>query len=421
MSYTLQHRIDGMFDVEFHAPEGYDRQYLMPRPLPDDRQIEIDSLALDISGHCNMACRYCAEASTQPAQRQEMSTEQLPAILSILKAQHHRAPSLRFGSGEPMLNRKFLHELQEQLDEAFPQGSTIRPQVFITTNGTLLEEHDIEWLASTGWYIKASLDGPASVHDRWRILPGGVPTHAQVAAIVSALSRRIPDKFSVTAVLAAGNDPGEVFGAIEDLGVRRIELVPAAHKLPSIHPGAADIDRFRAFVEGYVDRLVAGETGVPVLVRFSNRVSRAMGYDNCFIQCGAGRNFFGVDHRGAMYPCFRFIGIEHYRTGTLAEAPDTLATVAFRQQAGRSWDQRSTCNRCWAAPLCGGPCFAVTELFGPGNGEPLKLHCLYTLIESRGAWRLVETLRRQDPLRLLEYLPETLRNYAKESCSGQTT
>lgn len=421
MNHDQPLRIDELLENLTRAPDGYERQYLMPYPLPDDRQVCIDALALDISGRCNLACRYCAEASTQPTQRSGMSSELLTAILSFLKMQQQEVCSLRFGSGEPMLNRNFLLDLQLRLDEMFPKGSQGRPGVFITTNGTLIEESDVEWLASTGWHIKVSFDGPEAVHDRWRVLPGGEGTHARVAATVREFARLIPELFSVTAVLTAGNDPFEVFGAIEKLGVRRIELVPAVHNNPDIHPGPEDIQRFRTFVEHHVHRLIAGEAGVPTLVRFANCVSRAMGYNNSFIQCGAGRNFFGVDHSGTLFPCFRFIGIDSYRMGTLTEGIDRIAARTFRNVTGCSWEKRNACRNCWAAPLCGGPCFAVSDLFGAGDGEPLRLHCAYTLIESHGAWRMVDTLRQSDPMSLLEYLPQSFRHYAEKSRPGQAT
>lgn len=411
--------LDVLLEAESTPPAGYERRYLMPPPLPDEPS-RIDALALDISGRCNLSCRYCAEASTQPGGRPAMPPGMLDEIFRFIGALGPGRRSLRFGSGEPMLNREFLRELQRRIDEAFPADAADRPGVFITTNGTLIDDDDIEWLAGTGWQVKVSIDGPEEVHDRWRVYPGGQGTYAKVAATVREFARRMPDRFSVTAVLAAGNDPATVFRGLEELGVRRIELVPAAHEDPDIRPGLEDVRRFRTFVESHVDRLIAGEPGTPDLVRLANRVTRVMGYDNSFIHCGAGRNFVGLDSSGQLYPCFRFIGVDGYRLGTVTTGIDPDAGKMFRHRTGRPWDRRESCRDCWAAPLCGGPCFAVSELFGSGDGEPLRIHCAYTLIESRGAWRLVETLRKQNPARLLEYLPPDFLTYAQETPSGQT-
>lgn len=402
------------------APEGFDRTCLMPQPLTRCPS-RISSLALDISGRCNLACRYCAESATQPKNRPPMEPGQLKDIRLFMLKQGQELASFRLGSGEPMLNKPLLHELQRLIEPGFPVSGARRPEVFITTNGTLIEKDDIDWLAASGWNVKISIDGPASVHDRWRVFPGGNGTHSRISGIVRVLAEKMPEKFSVTAVLAAGSDPEKVFGALASLGVRRIELVPAVHEDPAIPPQNEDIERYGEFIDRYVERAIASETGLPQLVRFSNRVARIMGYDNSYVQCGAGRNFVGVGPEGEFYPCFRFIGVKAYRMGSIAAGLDSRLADSFRKGPARPWSERNTCTKCWAAPLCGGPCFAVTELFGPGEGEPLPLQCAFTLIESHGAWRLFDTLQKQSPEKLLAYLPSALRNHEKAYRTGQTT
>ena len=69
---------------------------------------------------------------------------------------------MRFGSGEPLLALPLLRRLAELLEQNANPAST-RPEVFITTNGTLLDEEIADWLAKTGWHIKVSLDGPAAI------------------------------------------------------------------------------------------------------------------------------------------------------------------------------------------------------------------------------------------------------------------
>jgi uncharacterized protein len=404
--------LEGLLRAESTPPPGYERRFLRPSPLPDE-SMRIDTLAPDISGRCNLACRYCAEASTQPGNRSPMSVGTLENILSFVRAQGGRSFSLRFGSGEPLLNRELLHELQERLDHEYPAGTPGRPEVFITTNGTLLDDGEIGWLASTGWHVKVSIDGPGEVHDRWRVTPGGQGTYARVSEAVRRLASLMPERFSVTAVLAAGNDPALVFAGLEALGAHRIELVPAAHDDPETLPGLREVRRFREFVEAYVERLAEEGSLAPRLVRLVNRVPRLMGYDLGYVHCGAGRNFFGVSPEGELYPCFRFIGVDGYRMGNVGAGVDPSAAEAFRNGAGRPWDRRDDCEGCWAAPLCGGPCFAVSELSGKRKGEPMRLHCAYSLIESHGAWKLVEKLRQRDPARLLEFLPPSLRDYAQ--------
>lgn len=393
---------------EKRPPPGFDPACVAPLPLGEGPW-RVSSLALDVAGSCNLACRYCAEAATQP-RRRPMSQETLEAAWRFLfpDGQPRKGSSIRLGSGEPLLALPLLRRLGQLVDQGSESTADEWPAVFLTTNGTLADDPVRDWLVSSGWHVKLSLDGPKSIHDNWRVTLSGQGTFMQVAEAVTDLAQSMPDRFSVTAVLCRGADPEEVFEAIASLGVRRIELVPVVHHNNSILPGAADVERYERFVENYALRYLedAQDKAMPALVRFENRVVRVMGYSIRRTPCGAGRSFAGVGPDGNLYPCFRFIGLELYRIGRLSTGLDAEAVMAFQRGPGRPYEQRTPCGECWAAPLCGGPCFASAEMFGPGNGQPLDLHCAYVLADARVAVWLVNQLRQRAPERLLSFLPE---------------
>jgi uncharacterized protein len=384
------------------APPGFDAEAITPPPVKNG-MFRTTSLALDLAGCCNLACRYCAESATQP-RRDLMSPGTLEAAWKFLLPDGvpTKGMSIRLGSGEPLIGfslMKKLVELQQTIKEPIP--------VFLTTNGTLIDDEIREWLIASGWNIKISLDGPASIQDKWRVLPGGIGTYERVAKEVTLLAEQIPERFSVTAVLCRGTDPAEAFDGIASLGVRRIELVPVAHKSESVSPGPEDVERYKTFIRNYAHRyLESDEKQIPPeLTRFKQRVLRLMGYTLGRITCGAGRQFLGVGPEGDLYPCFRFIGVDNYRLGHIDTGIDTESVTVFQEGAGRPYEQRTPCGTCWAAPLCGGPCFACAEMFGPGDGQPIPLHCQYVLADSEAAVTLVNRLREHNPERLLTFLP----------------
>lgn len=388
-----------------NPPRGFDPDDVTPALLKAGPW-RVNALAFDVSGRCNLACRYCAEAATQP-RRHPMTIEVLEAAWSFLfpDGKPRRGTSIRLGSGEPLLALPLLQQLSRLIETR--SESKDRPAVFLTTNGTLITNKVRDWLATTGWHVKISLDGPAAIQDLWRVRPNGHGTYAQVAEIVADLAQQMPERLSVTAVLCRQSDPQVVFDAIARLGVRRIELVPVAHQDESVRPDAEDIKRYEKFIRTYARHYLENttEAGIPTLVRFANRVTRVMGYDNWRIPCGAGRSFFGVSPDGELYPCFRFIGVKAYQLGHVASGLDAEATAEFQQAAGCSYEMRMQCKECWAAPLCGGPCFACAEMFGPGHRQPLDFHCAYVLADARAAVWLVNQLRTRDPGRLLSFLP----------------
>ena len=393
--------------LRVRCPPGFDRDSLTSPPLGDGPWPTV-AIAPDLAGECNLGCRYCAEALTQP-RRNPMCEETLMAAWHFIfpDRQPKKGYSIRLGSGEPLLALPLLQRLAQLVDEGNGSAKDDKPAVFLTTNGTLISSEVSDWLVSSGWHVKISMDGPKSVHNGWRITRNGKSTFEQVSSVVADLAERIPEKFSVTAVLCRGADPEQVFEAISGLGVRRIELVPVAHRDAAVLPGPDDVRCYESFVHNYAHQYIecAEEDRPATLVRFENCVRRVMGYDLRHVQCGAGRSFFGIGPDGDLYPCFRFIGLESYRLGRLSTGLDAKSALAFQRGPGRPYEHRALCCKCWAAPLCGGPCFACSEMFGPGDGRPLELHCAYTLADGSAAVWMVSNLRKRNPERLLSFLP----------------
>jgi uncharacterized protein len=402
--------------VHTQAPPGFNPNSLKP-PLLGNGPWQISAIALDISGRCNLACRYCAESATQP-RRHAMQEETLFAAWRFLLPDgilRHRS-SIRLGSGEPLLGLPILRRLADLVAQSQSTQSEYQLDVFLTTNGTLIDDEILKWLVTTGWQVKVSLDGPETIQDRWRVTQKGKGTYSIVAPVVANMAQRIPERLSVTAVLCRNADPGMIFTHLQNLGVRKVEFVPVVHQDPDVLPSENDLEQYEHFLTVYAHKLLeAGSTqSLPILVRFENIIRRVMGYDLKRVPCGAGRSFLGIGPDGDFYPCFRFIGVDNFRIGNLITGVSQDFSRAFQTGPGRSYEQRYACCDCWAAPLCGGPCFACAEMFGPGNGEPNPLHCAYFLADAWWAVWLVDQFRQRFPDRLLTFLPDYARAYIED-------
>ena len=388
--------------LSMQPPPGFDPRDIAPQPLAEE-DWRVCSVALDVSGRCNLSCHYCVEARTMPARpRMDLETARR-AVGWLLQECGDSQFSIRFGSGEPLLAFPLLKEIAKMAATLARSSGAGPPEFYLTTNGTLVDEEKAQWLAASGWYVKISLDGPPSIHDAVRIRPGGAQTSTDVISAVERLTLLMRDRTSVTAVLVPGADPGEAFSFIESLGVREIELLPVVGRQRHQLPAPADLEKYQAFLSGYVKDLLAGRTRA-VLTRFVNKIPRAMGYDTLRIRCGAGRTLYGVGSAGGLYPCFRFVGRDEYRLGQLSRGWDPKAIAAFRRGAGRACDARNDCASCWASFLCGGPCFAVSELLDLPVG-PDSIDCAYTRADAAAALEFVLSLQSSDPERLLSYLP----------------
>jgi uncharacterized protein len=370
------------------------------RPLPprEDQFPSISSLALDVAGTCNMRCAYCAESMTLP-KRMPMD----PGILNLAieKLFEWSKPgsgvSIHFGSGEPLLQADAVKDAGNLAKKMAREQK--RPlSLHLTTNGTPLTPQIIKWLAKSGWEVKVSVDGPKEVHDRFRRTANGEGTYSRIERSVRTLSSIIPDRFSTTSVLCKNINPAQVFYGIARLGVRRIEMVPVAAKENSpFLLGPKDWGAYRRFIRDYAEKTVRSRS-LPMNIRFRKRLQRVVGLGNSQIACGAGRNFFAAGPEGALYPCFRFVGIEAYRLGDLSSGIKKSAVGRFALGPGRPYSKRKGCRQCWAAPLCDGPCFAGVELIGKGS-SPAGF-CEMTRADCEAALWLADVLRRKNPKKL---------------------
>lgn len=389
-----------------NPPAGFDAESIQPPPIGNNPR-PIKSMAIDIAGSkCNLACRYCSEEAAQPS-RKEMSPETLDATCRFLFSNNLKDYTIHLGCGEPLLSLKLLKQLARHVENArTADGEKPKVTVFLTSNALLMNEPVMDWLIQSGWRIKISFDGPPSIQNRWRILPDGSPTYSQVEKAVKYLAERQPDRLGICAVVCQGTDPAEVFEAIESLGVRRIELIPVAHRDESIRLTPGDCEKYRDFIFQYANRLEQEIEKPPaILPKFQIFAIRLMGYSLSRVMCTAGRSYIGVGPEGDIYPCSRFIGLEEYKTGNIIDGIDIDALTNFNKTTGRAYEHRETCKDCWAAPLCTGPCFAFEATLGPGDGNPDPAFCAYSLATAEAAVDFVNRNREHNPERLIPLLP----------------
>jgi uncharacterized protein len=379
----------------------FDPEKISPAVLDEQKYPAVSSLAIDVTGSCNLKCIYCAESGTMP-ERQPISLETLDVTLHSLFdwSEPKSALSIHLGSGEALLSPEIVKEIgrkSRQMAKARHRALSL----YLTTNGTCINNQVIDWLIADQWNVKVSIDGNQGVHDENRIYKSGRGTYSEVSKVVSILAQKIPKKFSTTSVLCRGADPSRVFYHIASLGVKRIELVPVAAALDSVlQLSKSDLDSYRKFIADYAQKLADGKT-VPINIRFHNRLLRVLGYKNNRTPCGAGRNFFASGPTGEIYPCFRFIGIEKYKLGDITGISKERVQD-FIKSSGRPYEKRETCRECWAAPLCGGPCFACADLFGLGS--PLPQFCEMIQAESEAAIWLVDFLKENNPEELVRLM-----------------
>ena len=385
----------------------FNSESIQPKEIPDKKLFKISEASLDVSGTCNMNCNYCAEKMTLPL-RSPISKEMLPEMIDIIFQWFSTSKkiSIRIGSGEPLLQSKVVHEIGTR-SRFLAQKSNQSLDLFLTTNGTLLNDSICKWLIDDNWNVKISLDGSAQIHNQNR----GAGTFEKIEKYIRLFAITIPEKFSTTSVLYHGIDPSDVFDNIAALGVKQIEMVPvAAESASSFLLLEEDVEKYRIFITNYVKRLSRGDS-LPTLLRFLKKIQRVLGLRTSRVYCGAGRNFLIIGADGLIYPCYRFLGLERFQIGSVTEGINEKSLFNFQSNVAKPYDKHEKCRICWAAPLCGGACFANTALLYSKDGEPPSTYCQLIKAESEAAIWLVQKLRKKNPERLIDILGLHLNNY----------
>jgi heme d1 biosynthesis radical SAM protein NirJ len=112
---------------------------------------------------CNLACKHCYSISADTDFPGELSTAEVFRVMDDLKA--FGVPVLILSGGEPLL-RPDLFEISQR-------AKAMGFYVGLSTNGTLIDEFNVERIAATGYdYVGISIDGLRATHDRFRRLPG---------------------------------------------------------------------------------------------------------------------------------------------------------------------------------------------------------------------------------------------------------
>jgi len=164
----------------------------------------------------NQPLRMCLETTEMMAKR----------IRSHLRVHNRTNAEMILHGGEPLLLG--ISAMKEWLDcvrNVF--GEEIIPRFNIQSNGVLINDEWIEFLANEGVRIGISLDGPRWIHDKHRLTHGGKGSYDAVLRSIDLLRAhpRGDDIFStVMGVVDLDLDPDEYWTHFKSLGVFGLDI-----------------------------------------------------------------------------------------------------------------------------------------------------------------------------------------------------
>lgn len=185
---------------------------------------------------CNIDCKYCfyhEKQSLYPQRKQhwKMSEETLEEyVKQHIAAQHSHPVTFSWQGGEPLLLGLPFFKRVVELCQRYGQGVKITHT--LQTNGILLNEEWATFLAQHRFMVGLSVDGPETLHDRYRISHSGKGSHRFVMKALSLLHRFQVD-FNTLTVVGHHNvaHAGEVYEFLRHSGSRYMQFIPLVERV----------------------------------------------------------------------------------------------------------------------------------------------------------------------------------------------
>jgi uncharacterized protein len=364
-------------------------------PLPD-----VSDVSLDMSGACNMGCVYCFEDAIK-SRIGPMSRETAAKALDFAFTKAAASPrlALHFGSGEPLIRFDLLKEIVAQANaRAASLGKSISYD--LTTNATLVTDEIAAFLRDHPFSVRVSCDGPAELHDRFRPMRGGQPSHAAVERGLRILLAHLADRLTVNAVICGDTRLRDIWSWAKTLGILRLHVIKVGTAAGDVALDECELAAFRSDLEMICgDLLVDLRAGRrPVDYQPITKVVRRLMIPEPITRfCGVAGSYLGIASDGRVYPCFRHLGLEEYRFGDIWNGVDDGKRRSFLGHEAADVDSRPVCRDCWARYLCGGGCYADSVVYGPNKREPQQTHCPFWRTETEVAISFYDQMRREDP------------------------
>jgi heme d1 biosynthesis radical SAM protein NirJ len=143
-----------MFRLTQYLKEIRGQAAASPQPVPAGPVV-----IWNLIRRCNLACQHCYSISADHNFPGELTRPEIFGVLDDLK--RFGVPVLILSGGEPMLHPDIF--------EIAVRAKRMGFYVGLSTNGTLIDEHNVDAIAAVGFdYVGISLDGIGQTHDRFR-------------------------------------------------------------------------------------------------------------------------------------------------------------------------------------------------------------------------------------------------------------
>jgi len=349
---------------------------------------------------CNLRCEYCFYLEKQgmfpKVNGWRMGDEVLESyIRQTFASQNTPEVSFAWQGGEPMLMGIDFFRKILALQKRYAKGKRVHNA--LQTNGTLLGDEWGEFLAEHDFLVGISIDGPASLHDRYRRDLHEGPTHDRVMQGLATLIRHGVEFNTLTVVNRHNSrEPLRVYRFLKEIGSRYMQFIPLVERAGStqhcgfenrlapppgysggnddamITPWSVRAVDYGNFLCTIFDEWVRGDVGRYYVQIFDVMLGQWCGHGSSLCvfskRCG---NAVALEHNGDVFSCDHFV-YPKYRLGNLLETSlrNMVDSAGQRSFGNAKADNLPVyCRQCEFSAVCNGECPKHRFIESP-DGEP---------------------------------------------------
>ncbi len=361
-------------------------------------------LAKPTGAVCNLDCKYCFFLSKEmlyPGSRFQMADDLLETyIRQLLESQAGPEVIVGWQGGEPTLMGLDFFERSIHYVERFRRHDQ-QVTYTIQTNGTKLNDDWCAFFKKHKFLVGLSIDGPAALHDAYRVDKGGAGTFEDVMRGWSVLNRHGVDVNILCCVHAINAEhPLEVYRFFRDeLKTSFIQFIPIIERvteemLPVANKGwgergsdprplyllegnqvterSVGSEQWGRFLNTIFDEWVRRDVGNVFVQMFDAALASWVGAppSMCIFSetCGTA---VALEHNGDIYSCDHFVEPK-YLLGNIQKV-HMLQLVTSEQQRQFGLAKRDTlpryCRDCSVRFACHGEC-PKNRFISTPDGEP---------------------------------------------------
>jgi uncharacterized protein len=350
---------------------------------------------------CNLDCTYCYYLEKENLYGDKKNFKMTDEVLESYIRQYiqsQSSPTVVFAwqGGEPTLLGVSFFERVVALQAKYRGGKRIENA--FQTNGTLLDDEWGAFLHRNSFLVGISIDGPAEIHDAYRVDKGGQPTHAKVLRGLDVLKRHKVEFNTLTVVnRKTAYKPLDIYRYLKSIGSRYLQFIPIveeiaaepdanglrllkpfAPKATSVSEWSVEPLQYGVFLQTIFDEWVRADVGRVFVNLFDVALESWMGMDQSLCvfakTCGAA---LVMEHNGDLYSCDHFVYPDN-KLGNILERP--LAGLAGLPKQAKFGKAKETalpkyCVNCDVRFACNGECPKHRFLKTPDNEAGLNYLC----------------------------------------------